>query len=105
MDHHMRQQRFAAALTLILGFSFIALFALTPAPAVAAPATPDALATRLVDVPAIVDPRDDIEVRVLVLNTDKSVINDSALELRFRSAQLISRSAVDMWELPEDDAD
>lgn len=101
----MRQQRFAAALTLILGFSFIALFALTPAPAVAAPATPAALETEIVDVTAILEPGDDIEVRVLVRNTGESVIKDGALELRFRSAQLISRSAVDMWELPEDDED
>src|SRR5690625_7643073 len=105
MDHHMRQQPLAAASPLLLGFSFIALCALTPTPAVAARAPPAALETEIVDVTAILEPGDDIEVQVLVRNTGESVIKDGALELRFRSAQLISRSCVGSLELPEDDED
>lgn len=56
------------------------------------------LVTEITDVTQVVNPGDDLAVTVKVRNRGEEPIEDVALELRFRSAQLISRSSLEMWE-------
>lgn len=88
---------------LLLTFSFIALPAVA-VPAGAAPVANPILISEIVDVTPIVGPGDEVEVSVSVRNDGEEIIKDASLDLRFRSAQLISRSAVELWEQPDEDS-
>lgn len=91
-----------ALISLTLALTSLALSTESRAPAVAAPSSADqGLETEIVDLTGVVGPGDEIVVTVAVHNAGENKIEDGALELRFRSTQLISRSAVEMWEEPD----
>ncbi len=100
----MSRKRFLTALALVFGIGLIGLTSLLTPTAGAAPAdSAGGLESEIIEITPIVEPGDDIEVSVLVRNSGEEVIKDGALELRFRSAQLISRSSIEIWEQSDDE--
>src|SRR5690625_4452314 len=100
----MSRKRFLTALSLVLGIGLIGLTSLLSPPAEPAPdGSALGLESEIIELTHIVEAGGDIEVSVLVRNSGEEVIQDGALELRFRSAQLISRSSIEIWEQSDDE--
>src|SRR5690625_4432772 len=98
----MMLRRAAAVLALTVGAVLALLTAPLTSPASAEPGDEQGLVSEVLYITPIAEPGDDLVVSVALSNEGESKISDVALELRFRSAQLISRSSVDMWQEPDE---